>query len=78
MLMKKEEYIVMFKNEENLWWYKGLQGILLHYISKFGDEDSSILDAGCETGKNMKILLKRGFKVFGIDISNDAINFTIR
>ena len=75
MLMQKEEYAIMYKNEENLWWYRGLQGVLLHYIKKLCSKDCLVLDAGCGTGKNMEILISEGFKVKGIDLSADSISF---
>ncbi|MCX6383411.1 MAG: class I SAM-dependent methyltransferase [Actinobacteria bacterium] len=75
MLMEKEEYSLMYKNEEKLWWYKGLQDLLFYYIKKFCKRGRLLLDAGCGTGKNMDILISEGFKVKGIDISDDSINF---
>lgn len=75
MLMQKVEYSLMYKNEEKLWWYKGLQDLLFYYIKKFCKTDGLLLDAGCGTGKNMDILISEGFKVKGIDISDDSINF---
>lgn len=75
MLMEKEEYEIMYRNEDKFWWYKGLQHLLLHYIKKYCTKDCLILDAGCGTGKNLEIFIKNGFNVRGIDLSKDAIVF---
>ena len=36
-------------------------------------EGSSVLDAGCGNGRNIAYLLRRGYKVYGIDHSHEAI-----
>ena len=66
----------MYFSEGRLWWYIGLQDLLLRYIKKYcKSTDSYILDAGCGTGKNIEIIKACGYKVFGIDISENAIEF---
>jgi len=37
-----------------------------------------VLDAGCGTGRNLVYFLRRGYKVFGVDQSADAISQTRR
>lgn len=73
--MQQSEYENIYYSEDRMWWYVGLRDILLFYIKKFSKKDDIILDAGCGTGKNIEFLQSNGFKVHGIDISNDAIKF---
>lgn len=40
-------------------------------------EPCTILDIGCETGKNAACLIKRGHKVVLLDIASNAVNFTV-
>jgi SAM-dependent methyltransferase len=42
-------------------------------ISKFTKEKSDLLDIGCGTGKHANLLVEKGFKVHGIDISESMI-----
>jgi len=37
------------------------------------DKCSSVLDAGCGSGRNLTYFLKNGFEVFGVDSSEEAI-----
>jgi len=75
--MKKNEYSTMFHFEDNYWWYRGLHGLIEYFVNKFSGNDISkkILDAGCGTGKMLKILEKYNFSE-GIDISEEAIDFS--
>lgn len=59
--------------ENNHWWYMALQEFLLKWIKKYNPK--IILDAGCGTGTNMLILKNNSFKVFGFDISEEALDF---
>lgn len=36
---------------------------------------SKVLDLGCGNGRNSRVLLERGFDVYGIDFSPSAIEF---
>jgi ubiquinone/menaquinone biosynthesis C-methylase UbiE len=75
MLLQKSEYENIYYSEDKMWWYIGLRDILLFYLQKFCRKGGIILDAGCGTGKNIEVLELNGFKVHGIDISDDAIKF---
>lgn len=74
-LLHQSEYKNIYHSEGKMWWYAGLRDILLFYVKKFSKEGGTILDAGCGTGKNIEYLESNGFKVHGIDISDDAIDF---
>ncbi len=67
------EYEKMYQVESEHWWYRGLRCVLLYWIEKFSPEE--ILDAGCGTGLNMLTLRSLGYKVRGIDYSQDSIEF---
>lgn len=78
--MEKHEYKKMFSCEKNLWWYKNLRLFLKQELNKLikqrQKKQIKILDAGCGTGGNLKMLQKIGFKkTFGFDVSKKAISF---
>jgi ubiquinone/menaquinone biosynthesis C-methylase UbiE len=71
-----KEYDLMFENEENHWWYKGLRQILLSYVIDLGGiKPKAVLDAGCGTGINMAKLRELGTNVTGMDIHTHAIEY---
>ena len=77
MLMHPDEYRVMFELEDGHWWYRGLRvmlkGMLVRYVAA-GTPRPRILDAGCGTGANLKLLQSYG-QALGVDISEQAIAF---
>jgi SAM-dependent methyltransferase len=77
MLMHPDEYRVMFELEDGHWWYRGLRVMLKGMLARYVAADSprpEILDAGCGTGANLKILESYGHAL-GVDISEQAIAF---
>ena len=73
--MQKEQYSLMFQQEKNHWWYIGNRLIVFSLLKKYIHKNSmKILDAGCGTGMNM-IRLSRYGKVYGIDMSDEALKF---
>ena len=77
MLMRPDEYRVMFEIEDKHWWYRGLRALLQDLLKLYLPADSngaSILDVGCGTGANLKMLQAHGHAI-GIDIAMEAINF---
>ncbi len=75
MLMKESEYKIMYYCEDKSWWYVGLRNLLIYYIKKYSKKNLKILDAGCGTGKNIEVLKANNYDIYGIDISDDVINF---
>ncbi|MFA4887853.1 MAG: methyltransferase domain-containing protein [Candidatus Nanoarchaeia archaeon] len=74
--MKDAEYEIMYNVEDEFWWFKALRLLyrdLLNELKK--DKYLKILDAGCGTGRNMKLLEQYG-EVVGIDISDQALFFS--
>jgi SAM-dependent methyltransferase len=77
MLMHPDEYRVMFELEDGHWWYRGLRVMLKSMLARYVAADAprpKILDAGCGTGANLKLLESYGHAV-GVDISEQAIAF---
>lgn len=76
MAMLPREYRVMFEIEEEYWWYRALRVLVNELLTLYAapDNSSRILDAGCGTGKNLELLLRRG-NALGVDISVQAIQF---
>ncbi len=75
--MEPYEYSTLFEFESSYWWYQGLHAILLDILHnlKVGI-GSTILDAGCGTGKNLvNIATKITPHVFGFDFSPHATLF---
>ena len=74
--MNKKEYKKIFALEKDYWWYKGLHELVLKTIKNYSSNNNiSILDAGCGTGRMMELLNKFG-EVSGIDYSEDAVRFS--
>jgi SAM-dependent methyltransferase len=76
-LMCPDEYRVMFEIEDDYWWYRGLRELIRSLLAQYAPEPSTrpmILDVGCGTGANLKLLQSYGNAV-GIDISEEAIGF---
>ena len=78
MLINYDEYQMMYKAEEKLWWYKILhEKVLSVIIEKFGENKQiNILDAGCGTGGLMSFLIRNDYtNIQGFDFSEDAVSF---
>jgi SAM-dependent methyltransferase len=76
-LMYPDEYRVMFEVEDDYWWYRGLRALLERLLAQYGPGDAShgvILDVGCGTGANLKLMQSYG-DAFGVDPSEQAIAF---
>jgi len=76
MLMRPDEYRVMFQVENGYWWYRGLRQLLKQLLPRYlpPDANALILDAGCGTGTNLQLLQTWG-RVVGIDIAREALDF---
>ncbi len=77
MLMRPDEYRVMFETEDGHWWYRGLRALLEILLTRYAPANPDtglILDAGCGTGANLLMLQAYG-RAIGVDISTEAIHF---
>lgn len=73
--MKPLEYHVMHGVEDRFWWYLGLRHILRLSFQRYcGHDGLRILDAGCGTGANLKLLssMVSGSLSAGFDYSHIA------
>jgi SAM-dependent methyltransferase len=78
MLMRPQEYRVMYEQEDRYWWYRGLRVLFKALLAKYAPPPAArpmILDAGCGTGANLKLLESYGH-AFGVDLSEQAIEFS--
>jgi SAM-dependent methyltransferase len=55
--MERHEYEVMFRLEEDYWWYLGLRDLVFRYLNRFAGQNKSsiVLDAGSGTGKFLEM-----------------------
>lgn len=73
------EYEIMFEVEDSYWWYEGVREIAREILKSYLPQKGKlkILDAGCGTGGNLKILQEFGV-VYGIEVSRVAVEFLKR
>jgi len=74
--MEQHAYEVMYRVEENHWWYVGRRNLILDQIAQFyeGTQGLRLLDIGCGTGIFIQFLKRYGH-VVGLDFSTDALDF---
>jgi len=76
--MQSHHYPILFQVEESHWWYVGrrriIQSLVERICATLKNRNPSILDVGCGTGANLKMLASYG-KVEGVDISPQAVEF---
>ncbi len=74
--MDRKIYGIMYKTEEKYWWYAGERFIVMQFLAKYypSAKNLKLLDVGCGTGINVKLLNKYGM-AYGIDVSDDALSY---
>src|ERR1044071_1107679 len=76
--MQSHHSPILFQVEETHWWYVGRRRIIRSLVERIcgtlNNPNPSILDVGCGTGANLKMLADYG-KAEGVDISPQAIEF---
>ena len=76
--MQSHHYPILFEVEETHWWYVGRRRIIQSLIERIcatsNKANPGILDVGCGTGANLKMLAGYG-KAEGVDISPQAVDF---
>src|SRR5690242_18121124 len=76
--MQAHHYPILYEVEETHWWYVGRRRIIQRLVEKIctalNDPSPRILDVGCGTGANLKMLAACG-RAEGVDISPQAIEF---
>ena len=76
--MQSHHYPILYQVEETHWWYVGRRRIIHSLVQKICNKldkrDPRILDVGCGTGANLKMLATCG-RAQGVDISPQAVEF---
>lgn len=74
--MDLREYEILFNLEEKYWWFIGQRFMVRHFLKNnyAGRNDLQLLDVGCGTGINLKMLSEFG-AAEGADIADEAIEF---
>jgi SAM-dependent methyltransferase len=76
--MQAHHYPILYQVEETHWWYLGRRRIIQSLVEKISkslnNSNPKILDVGCGTGANLKMLAECG-RVEGVDISPQAVEF---
>lgn len=76
--MMQHTYPLLYEVEETHWWHIGRRRIIRSFVreicAQFKDRRPRILDVGCGTGANLKMLSEFG-DAEGVDISPDALEF---
>jgi len=79
--MQDHHYPLLFEIEEKHWWYLGrrrvLESIVADIRARMDKPELEILDVGCGTGANLKMLASFG-KAEGVDLSQQALDFCHR
>jgi SAM-dependent methyltransferase len=74
--MQSHHYPILYQVEDSHWWYVGRRRILQSLVEKISTKlkINRILDVGCGTGANLKMLAAYG-SAEGVDISPQAVDF---
>jgi SAM-dependent methyltransferase len=76
--MQGHHYPILYQVEETHWWYVGRRRIIQCLVERIcrtlNNPQPGILDVGCGTGANLKLLAAYG-RAEGVDISPQAIEF---
>jgi SAM-dependent methyltransferase len=76
--MQSHHYPILYQVEDTHWWYVGRRRIIQSLVEKIcaslDNPSPRILDVGCGTGANLKVLAAYG-KAEGVDISPQAVDF---
>ena len=76
--MQSHHYPILYEVEESHWWYLGrrriIESLVEQICSNIDAANPLILDVGCGTGANLKMLARFG-RAEGVDISQQAVSF---
>jgi SAM-dependent methyltransferase len=76
--MQSHHYPILYQVEETHWWYLGRRQIIRSLVENIcttlNNPHPRILDVGCGTGANLKMLAAYG-SAEGVDVSQQAVDF---
>ena len=73
--MQAHHYPILYQVEDTHWWYVGRRRIIRALVERIlNNPNARILDVGCGTGANLKMLADYG-RAEGVDISPQAVEF---
>jgi ubiquinone/menaquinone biosynthesis C-methylase UbiE len=76
--VQAHHYPILYQVEESHWWYVGrrriIQSLVEPICTTLNKPQPRILDVGCGTGANLKMLRAHG-SAEGVDISEQAVEF---
>lgn len=76
--MQQHTYPILYEMEEAHWWHVGRRRIIASFVEEIcrslKETRPRILDVGCGTGANLKMLAQFG-DAEGVDVSEDALDF---
>lgn len=75
--MNIDMYRIFFQVQKKHWWFVTRKEIVLETIDRYSNKnaDAKVLDIGCGSGVMLTALEELG-QTFGMDMSDDAINFS--
>ncbi|HJQ30556.1 MAG TPA: class I SAM-dependent methyltransferase [Pyrinomonadaceae bacterium] len=77
--MQAQDFADLYALEESYWWFVGMERVTAALLDPVctAARARDVLDAGCGTGAMLNWLERyaRGGRVFGIDVSPDALDF---
>jgi SAM-dependent methyltransferase len=78
--MERDQYELMFRQEERHWWYLGMRRITEALLARYFRPSSArpeVLDAGCGSG-GTTVWLSRWGRVWGVDLAPEALRLARR
>lgn len=73
--MNFEEYKIMRDLEDDYWWHRGMRSIIREQLVPTIDSGSRLLDVGCGTGANLR-MLSEYCETAGIDVHSEAVRYS--
>src|SRR5438105_1565894 len=76
--MNPAEFANIARSEQEFWWYRGMQQILLRMLGPIASERrfECVLEAGCGTGYLSKVLSDHfGWRMFPVDLGWQGLQY---
>ena len=74
--MHAHEFSLHAGVEDKHWWFKARRNIILSLLLRFmHGEIKHLVEIGCGTGGNLRLLSQHAGKVTGVDVSQDAVEY---